>query len=88
MEKAFSHLKPHLEPFFSRSEGGTRARLFLTVLVYTLIAIIAEKCDISYNQTLYTISGMEDVVSSDGSHSHADYTKERREFLEKLKIEL
>ena len=22
VEKAFSHLKPHLEPFFSRSENG------------------------------------------------------------------
>ncbi len=32
VEKAFSHIKPHLEPFFSRSERGTRARPFLTVL--------------------------------------------------------
>ena len=88
VEKAFSHIKPHLEPFFSRSEGGTRARLFLTVLGYTLMAIIAEKCGISYNQVLKTISGMREVVYSDGSHSHAEYTKEQRELMEKLKIEL
>ena len=43
VEKAFSHIKPHLEPFFSRSEGGTRVRLFLTVLGYTLVAIIADQ---------------------------------------------
>jgi transposase len=46
VEKAFSHIKPHLEPFFSRSENGTRARLFLTILGYTLVAIISEKCRI------------------------------------------
>ena len=41
VEKAFSHIKPHLEPFFSRSENGTRTRLFLTVLGYTLVAMMA-----------------------------------------------
>ena len=88
VEKAFSHIKPHLEPFFSRSEGGTRARLFLTALGYNLVAIIAEKCGISYNQVLKTIPGIREVVYSDGSHSHTEYTKEQRELLEKLKIEL
>lgn len=44
VEKAFSHIKHLLEPFFSRPERGTRARLFHTVLGYTLIAIMAEKC--------------------------------------------
>ncbi len=58
VEKAFSHLKHHLEPFFSRSEGGTRARLFLTVIGHTTVAIIAAKCGISYNQALKTMSGM------------------------------
>ncbi len=88
VEKAFSHLKPHLEPFFSRSESGTRARLFLTVLGYTLVAIIADRCGITYNQALKTISGIREVVYSDGSHSHAEYTKEQRELMEKLKIVL
>lgn len=32
VEKAFSHIKPHMEPFFSRTEEGTRAKLFLTIL--------------------------------------------------------
>ena len=88
VEKAFSHIKPHLEPFFSRSENGTRARLFLTVLGYTLVAMMAERCGISYNQVLKTISGIREVVNSDGSHSHAEYTKEQRELIEKLKIDL
>ena len=79
-------MKPHLEPLFSRSEGGTRARLILTVLGYALVTIIAEKCSISYNQVLKTISGMREVVYSDDSHSHMEYTKEQRELLEKLKI--
>ena len=81
-------MKPHLEPLFSRSEGGTRARLILTVLGYALVTIIAEKCSISYNQVLKTISGMREVVYSNGSHAHVDYTKMEREFIEKLKIDL
>ena len=28
VEKVFSHIKPHLEPFFSRSEGGTKGKPF------------------------------------------------------------
>ena len=88
VEKALSHLKPHLEPFFSRSESDTRARLFLTVLGYTIVAMIADKCDISYTQTLKIISGTREVVYSNGSHSHGEYTKEQRELIEKLKIDL
>jgi len=88
VEKAFSHIKPHLKPFFSRSEGGTRARLFITMLGYTFVAIIAEKCRISYNQALNTISGMREVVYSSGAHAPVEYTKEQKEILEKLKLKL
>jgi len=88
VEKSFSHIKPHLEPFFSRSEEGTRARMFLTVLGYTLLAIIACKCGISYNQALNTISGMREVVYSSGAHAPVEYTKEQKEILEKLKLKL
>ena len=72
VEKAFSHLKPYLEPFFSMSENGTRARLFLTVLGYTMVAIIAARCDIPYNQALKIISGIREAVYSNGSHSHVE----------------
>ena len=88
VEKAFSHLKPHLEPFFSRSESGTRARLFLTVLGYTMVTMIAARCSISYSQALKTTSGIREVVFSNGSHTCAEYTKEQRELIEKLKIDL
>jgi transposase len=64
VEKAFSHIKSHLEPLFSISGGGTRAGLFLTVLGYTLVAMIAEKCGISHSQVLKTISGIREVVYS------------------------
>ncbi len=88
VEKAFAHLKPHLEPFFSRSEAGTRARLFLAILGYTMVAIIASVCGITYNQALETLAGIREVVYSTGSHSHVEYTKDQRELLESLKLEL
>ena len=81
-------MKPHLESFFSRSERGTRARLFLTILGYTMSAIIVAICGIPYDQVMKTISGIREVVYSNGSHSHVEYTREQRELLEKLKIEL
>ena len=88
VEKAFSHVKPHLEPFFSRTEEGTRARLFLTILGYTMIAIMAAKCNVTYNRVLETISGIREVIYANGYHAHVEYTKEERELMEKLKIEL
>ena len=77
-----------LESFFSRTEEGTRARLFLTILGYTMIAIMAAECNVTYNQVLETISGIREVVYANGYHAHVEYTKEERELMEKLKIEL
>lgn len=88
VEKAFSHLKPHLESLFSRSENGTRVRLFLTVLGYPMVAMMASKCDILYNQAPKIISEMSEVVYSNRSHTHVKYTKEQRKLIEKLKIDL
>jgi len=81
VEKSFSHIKPYLEPLFPRSEEGTRARMFLTVLGYTLLAIIACKCGISYNQAPNTISGMRVVVYSSGAHSPVEYPRDQKEIL-------
>ncbi len=58
IEKAFSHLKPHLEPFFSRTESRTRSRSFLTMLGYIIIAIIAPRFNTTYNKVLEAISGI------------------------------
>jgi hypothetical protein len=78
-------MKPPMEPFFYRSENGTRAKLFLTVRRYIMIAIIAAKCGISYNQALKTKSGIRKVVHPNGSHFPVEYTKEEREMMEKLR---
>ena len=88
VEKAFSHVKPHLEPFLSRSERGTRAMLLLTILGYTMAAIPAAKCSIPYDRVMKAIYGIGEVVYLNGSHSHVEYAKEQRELLEKLKVEL
>ena len=49
---------------------------------------MAAKCNATYNQVLETISGIREVVYANGSHAHVEYTKEQRELMEKLKIEL
>ncbi|MEM3828836.1 MAG: hypothetical protein QXP36_06455 [Conexivisphaerales archaeon] len=43
-----------------------------------IMAIIAAKCEMPYNQALQTISEIRQVVYSNGSHSHKEYTKETK----------
>jgi len=77
VEKSFLHIKPHIE-VFSRTEEGTRARIFLTVLGNTPFVIISFKLGISYNQALNPISGMREVAYSSGAHAPVEYTKKRK----------
>ncbi|MDA8056193.1 MAG: hypothetical protein M0Z77_11190 [Thermoplasmatales archaeon] len=53
-----------------------------------MIAIMAAKCSTTYDQVLETISGIREVVYANGSHAYLKYTKDERELMEKLKIEL
>ncbi|MCL4480307.1 MAG: transposase, partial [Candidatus Thermoplasmatota archaeon] len=41
VEKAFMHSKQCMQPLHSRSERGTRARMFLSILGYSIMAMIA-----------------------------------------------
>ncbi|MEM0135005.1 MAG: hypothetical protein QXU18_07245 [Thermoplasmatales archaeon] len=80
-------MKPHLGFFLSRSESGARVRLFLTILGYTVMAFVAAKFEIPYNQALRIMSGIREIVYFNGSHSHLEYTTEQRELIEKLKTD-
>ncbi len=42
------------------------------MLGYTIIAIIAAKCNTTYNQALKIISGIREVVYANGSHGHLE----------------
>ena len=88
VEKAFMHSKAAMEPLYSRTETGTRARIFLSILEYTMIRMIANRCDLSYAETVKIISGIKEVVYSNGSHAPVELTKEQKYVLEKLSIEL
>ena len=35
-----------------------------------------------------TLAGIREVICSTGSHAHVEYTKEQKELLERLKLEL
>jgi transposase len=88
VEKAFMHSKPSMEPLHARSERGTRARMFLSILGYTIMAMIASRSGFTYQQTEKIISGIKEVVYTNGSHSVVELTKEQKELLEKISIEL
>ena len=53
-----------------------------------MVAMAANACGFTHNQTLETLSGIREVVYSTGTHAHVEYTKEQRELLENLKLEL
>jgi hypothetical protein len=88
VEKAFMHSKPCMEPLYARSERGTRARMFLSILGYSIMAMIASRSGFTYQQTEKILSGIKEVVYTNGSHSVVELTKEQKELLEKISIEL
>ena len=49
VEKAFMHSKSVMEPLYAHTEEGTRARVFLSILGYAIIAMIAYRCGLTYN---------------------------------------
>jgi transposase len=88
VEKAFMHSRPYMEPLYARTEEGTRARIFLSILGYSLMRMIAHRCDLSYAETEKILSGIKEVVYSNGSHAPVELTKEQKSLLEKLSAEL
>ena len=51
VEKAFMHSKQCMQPLYARSERGTRARMFLSILGYSIMAMIASRSGFTYQQT-------------------------------------
>ena len=88
VEKEFMHSKQCMQPLHARSERGTRARMFLSILGYSILAMIASRSGFTYQQTEKIISGIKEVVYTNGSHSVVELTKEQKELLEKISIEL
>ena len=88
VEKAFMHSKQCMQPLHARSERGTRARMFLSILGYSIMAMIASRSGFTYQQAEKIISGIKEVVYTNGSHSVVELTKEQKELLEKISIEL
>ncbi|QRF76018.1 Transposase [Thermoplasmatales archaeon] len=88
VEKAFMHSRPSMQPVYARTEEGTRARIFLSILGYSMMRMIAHRCDLSYEETERILSGIKEVVYSNGSHAPVELTKEQKSVLQKSSIEL
>ena len=87
-EKAFMHSKQCMQPLHARSERGTRSRIFLSILGYSIMAMTASRSALTYQQTEKIISDIKEIVYTNGSHSVVELTKEQKELLEKISIEL
>ena len=88
VEKAFMRSKSVMEPLYAHTEGGTRARVFLSILGYAVMAMIAFRCDMTYSKALETMKGIGEVVYTNNSRSTVELTKDQKMMLEKLSIEL
>ena len=62
--------------------------MFLSILGYSIMAMIASQSGFTYQQAEKIISGIKEVVYTNGSHSVVELTKEQKELLEKISIEL
>ena len=69
------------------SDKHFRARKFLSILGYSILAMIASRSGFTYQQAEKIISGMKEVVYTCGSKSAVELTKEQREFLVTIYIE-
>ena len=88
VEKAFMHSKPYMEPFYARSDGGTRAWMFLSILGYSIMPMMASMTEITFRQTERILSNIKGVIYTNGAHSVVELTKEQKELLERISIEL
>ena len=50
VEKAFMHSKQCIQPLKARTVIGTRARMFLSILGYSIMAMIASRSGFTYQQ--------------------------------------
>jgi hypothetical protein len=74
------HSKPHMEPLYARTDAGTRARMFLSIPGYTVMAMIVSTCGLTYGETEKIMSGIREVVYTNGTHSVVELTKEQKGF--------
>ena len=88
VEKAFMRSKSVMEPLYAHTEGGTRARVFLSILGYAVMAMIAYRCGLTYSKAMETMKGIREGVYTNNSRSTVELTKDQKMVLEKLSIEL
>ena len=62
--------------------------MFLSILGYSMMAMIASRSGFTNLQAEKIISGIKEVVYTNGSHSVVELTKEQKELLKKISIEL
>jgi predicted transcriptional regulator len=62
--------------------------MFLSILGYSIMAMIAPRSGFTYQQADNIISCLKRVAYTNGSHSVVELTKKQKEFLEKIFIEL
>ena len=87
-EKALMHSKPSMEPLYVISERGESLPLLLSILGYSKMEMIASWSGFTYQQTEKIISGIKEIVYTNGSRSVVQLIKEQKELLEKISIEL
>ena len=66
VEKAFMHSKPCMQPLCARMERGTSLPLFLSILGYSIMAMISSLSGFTYQQAKRIVAGIKKVVYTNG----------------------
>ncbi len=88
VEKAFLNSKKAMEPLYAHTVEGTRSKVFLSILGYSIVSMIGNRLNFTYANTLKVLTGIKEVLYTNGRHSPVELTKEQKLLLEKLSIEL
>ena len=67
-----------MEPLYAHTDEGTRAKVFLSILGYLIIAMITNRCGLRYNKAVEAMKGIKEVVYINSFHNTVELTKEQR----------
>lgn len=62
--------------------------MYLSILGYSIVATIAAMTGMTYQQTWKNISGIKEIIYTNGSHYVVKLTEEPGQLVEKISIEM
>lgn len=64
VEKTFLYSRPSVQLVYARTVEGNKARIFISILRYAVMKMIAHRCNLSYAKTERILSGIRKLFTA------------------------